>query len=79
MMKYLMTLLVMLLAMPASATERLLFGVNTGVPARDEQRDLADKYKPLADYLVYGSETPGQARGESELICFGAAPEKRCF
>lgn len=50
-MKYLMALLVMLLGMPASAAERLLLGVNTGVPARDEQQDLADKYKPLADYL----------------------------
>lgn len=51
MMKYLMTLLVILLATPASAAERLLFGVNTGVPAQDEQRDITDKYKPLADYL----------------------------
>lgn len=50
-MKYLMILLLMLLAIPAGAAERLLFGVNTGVPAQDEQRDITDKYKPLADYL----------------------------
>jgi len=50
-MKFLMTLLIMLLAVPASAAERLLLGVNTGVPAQDEQRDITDKYKPLADYL----------------------------
>lgn len=50
-MKFLMALLVMLLAIPAGAAERLLFGVNTGVPAQDEQRDITDKYKPLADYL----------------------------
>lgn len=35
----------------ASAAERLYFGVNTGVPAFDDQRDLSEKYKPLADYL----------------------------
>jgi len=50
-MKFLITLLVMLLSIPAGAAERLLFGVNTGVPAQDEQRDINDKYKPLADYL----------------------------
>lgn len=50
-MKFLITLLAMLVAIPAGASERLLFGVNTGVPAQDEQRDIADKYKPLADYL----------------------------
>jgi len=50
-MKFLMTLLIMLLAIPAGAAERLLLGVNTGVPAQDEQRDMSDKYKPLADYL----------------------------
>lgn len=50
-MRFLLTLLAMLLAIPAGASERLLFGVNTGVPAQDEQRDITDKYKPLADYL----------------------------
>ncbi|MBZ0106477.1 MAG: phosphate/phosphite/phosphonate ABC transporter substrate-binding protein [Sulfuricella denitrificans] len=51
MTKYLVALLIAFAALPASATERLLFGVNTGVPARDEQRDITEKYKPLADYL----------------------------
>lgn len=51
MMKYLITLLIMLLPFPSVAADRLLLGVNTGVPAHDEQRDIADKYKPLADYL----------------------------
>lgn len=50
-MKYLITLLALFLAMPAGAAERLFLGVNTGVPARDDQRDITDKYKPLADYL----------------------------
>lgn len=52
MMKYLLMSLLILLQIPANAAERLLFGVNTGVPAQDEQRDLADKYRPLADYLA---------------------------
>ncbi len=51
MKKYFMALLLLLATLPASASERLLFGVNTGVPARDDQRDITEKYKPLADYL----------------------------
>lgn len=58
MMRLLIALLAMLLAIPAGASERLLFGVNTGVPAQDEQRDLADKYKPLADYLGKALKRP---------------------
>lgn len=50
-MKWIGMLLGLLLAFPASSAERLFFGVNTGVPAQDEQRDITDKYKPLADYL----------------------------
>lgn len=50
-MKWIGMLLGLLLALPACAADRLLLGVNTGVPAQDEQRDLTDKYKPLADYL----------------------------
>ncbi len=41
----------LMLTFTVNANERLLLGVNTGVPAQDEQRDLTDKYKPLADYL----------------------------
>lgn len=52
MTKYLMALLALVMALPAGAAERLLLGVNTGVPAQDEQRDITDKYKPLADYLA---------------------------
>lgn len=51
MTKIYIALLAVLLAIPASAAERLLFGVNTGVPAQDEQRDITEKYRPLADYL----------------------------
>jgi ABC-type phosphate/phosphonate transport system substrate-binding protein len=58
MMKFLIALLAMLLAIPAGAAERLLFGVNTGVPAQDEQRDITDKYKPLADYLGTALKRP---------------------
>lgn len=50
-MKWIGALLGLVLAFPVGAAERLLLGVNTGVPAQDEQRDLTDKYKPLADYL----------------------------
>lgn len=52
MTKFMMALLALLLALPAGAAERLLLGVNTGVPAQDEQRDITEKYKPLADYLA---------------------------
>lgn len=58
MTKYLVALLIALTALPAGATERLLFGVNTGVPARDEQRDITEKYKPLADYLSAALKRP---------------------
>ena len=51
MMKFLTAMLLMLLVIPAGAAERLLLGVNTGVPAQDDQRDISDKYKPLANYL----------------------------
>ncbi|MDP2829955.1 MAG: phosphate/phosphite/phosphonate ABC transporter substrate-binding protein [Sulfuricellaceae bacterium] len=51
-MNWIAILLVSMLPLTAGASERLLLGVNTGVPAQDEQRDLADKYKPLADYLA---------------------------
>lgn len=58
MTKYITALLVFMMALPAGATERLFFGVNTGVPAQDEQRDITDKYKPLADYLTATLKRP---------------------
>lgn len=58
MTKYLMALLAVLVAFPVGASERLLFGVNTGVPAQDEQRDITEKYKPLADYLAAALKRP---------------------
>lgn len=50
-MKWIGMLLGLLLVFPAYAADRLLLGVNTGVPAQDEQRDISEKYRPLADYL----------------------------
>ncbi|MDP2964280.1 MAG: phosphate/phosphite/phosphonate ABC transporter substrate-binding protein [Sulfurimicrobium sp.] len=58
MTKHLVALMALLLAFPVSAAERLLLGVNTGVPARDEQRDINEKYKPLADYLAAALKRP---------------------
>ena len=58
MTKWMALLLGLALALPAGAAERLLLGVNTGVPAQDEQRDLTDKYKPLADYLGNALKRP---------------------
>lgn len=58
MTKYLMALLAALMAFPVGASERLFLGVNTGVPAQDEQRDITDKYKPLADYLTATLKRP---------------------
>lgn len=57
-MKWMGILLGLMLAFPVGAAERLLLGVNTGVPAQDEQRDLTDKYKPLADYLATALKRP---------------------
>ncbi len=57
-MKWIGILLGLLWVFPAGAADRLLLGINTGVPAQDEQRDLTDKYKPLADYLSSALKRP---------------------
>lgn len=72
-MKWIVLSLGLLLASSVGANERLLLGVNTGVPAQDEQRDLADKYKPLADYLSSTLKRPVKLDVSQNL----SAAEKR--
>lgn len=73
MMKWMGMLLGVMLSLHVGAAERLLLGVNTGVPAQDEQRDLTDKYKPLADYLATVLKRPVKLDVSQNL----SAAEKR--
>lgn len=72
-MKWMGMLLGLLLVFPAGAADRLLLGVNTGVPAQDEQRDIAEKYRPLAEYLTSVLKTPVKLEVSQNL----SASEKR--
>jgi phosphonate transport system substrate-binding protein len=68
-----------LLSFCASAAEKLYFGVNTGVPAFDDQRDLAEKYKPLADYLGAALKRPVRLEVSQSLSTSGRKLKKDAF
>ena len=79
MKKILVVCSLLLLSFCAGATEKLYFGVNTGVPSFDDQNDLSEKYKPLADYLGAALKRPVRLEVSQSLSASGRKLKKDAF
>lgn len=79
MKKILVVCSLLIVSFCAGATERLYFGVNTGVPSFDDQNDLSEKYKPLADYLGAALKRPVRLEVSQSLSASGRKLKKDAF
>jgi phosphonate transport system substrate-binding protein len=78
-MRWFVVMLGLVLASPVHAVERLLLGVNTGVPAQDELRDLTEKYRPLATYLSTQLKRPVKLEVSQNLSASGRRLKRDAF
>lgn len=53
--------------MQAQPAEHLLLGINTGMATQDDQIDLREKYRPLADFISEVTGHPVRLEGSQNL------------